>query len=171
MLNVERRWHACWKTLKTRPHTRGACLCQHSREKLAKLIAIDCVHMTSRRPCWRSKQTNGGHVGGVKYSFGDKTLFLCKSLLLFHYANMASGHMSEHTVHNSTWCKVQNSLFCAIYIINYGLNKNRKEKIKKNRVLHIIEKKERCEVTIVANAFDLQKIYEEKINKWQFIKL
>ena len=54
---------------------------------------------------------------------------------------MASGHMSEHIVHNSTWCKVQNSLFCAIYIINYGLNKNRMEKIKKNRVLHIIEKK------------------------------
>ena len=32
---------------------------------------IECVHMTSRRPCWRSKQRNGGHVGGVKYSFGD----------------------------------------------------------------------------------------------------
>ena len=139
--HVERRWHACRKTLKTRPHTRGACLCQHSREKLAKLIAIDCVHMTSRRPFWRSKQRNGDHVGGVKYSLGDKTLFLCKTLLLFHYANMASGDMSEHTVHNSTWCKVQNSLFFTIYIINYGLNKNRKEKIKKNRVLHIVEKK------------------------------
>ena len=54
--------------------------------------------MTSRRPCWRSKQRNGGHLGGIKYSFGDWTLFLCKSLLLFHYANMASGHMSEHTL-------------------------------------------------------------------------
>ena len=32
---------------------------------------IECVHMTSRRPCWRSKQRNGGHLGGVKYSFGD----------------------------------------------------------------------------------------------------
>ena len=42
-----------------------------------------------------SKQRNGGHVGGVKYSFEDCTLFLCKFLLLFHYANMASGHMSE----------------------------------------------------------------------------
>ena len=41
--------------------------------------------MTSRRPCWRSKQRNDGHVGGVKYSFGDWTLFLCKFLLLFHY--------------------------------------------------------------------------------------
>ena len=59
----------------------------------------ECVHMTSRRPCWRSKQRNGGHVGGVKYSFGDWTLFLCKFLLLFHYANMASGHMSEHTLY------------------------------------------------------------------------
>ena len=59
---------------------------------------IECVHMTSWRPCWRSKQRNGGHVGGVKYSFGDWTLFLCKSLLLFHYANMVSGHMSEHTL-------------------------------------------------------------------------
>ena len=32
---------------------------------------IECVHMTSRGPCWRSKQRNGGHVGGVKYSFGN----------------------------------------------------------------------------------------------------
>ena len=32
---------------------------------------IECVHMMSRRPCWRSKQRNGGHAGGVKYSFGD----------------------------------------------------------------------------------------------------
>ena len=60
---------------------------------------IECVHMTSRGPCWRSKQRNGGHVGGVKYSFGNWTLFLCKFLLLFHYANMASGHMSEHTLY------------------------------------------------------------------------
>ena len=32
---------------------------------------IECVHMTSQWPCCRSKQRNGGHVGGVKYSFGD----------------------------------------------------------------------------------------------------
>ena len=50
------------------------------------------------RPWWRSKQRNGGHVGGVKYSFGDWTLFLCKFLLLFHYGNMASGHTSEHSL-------------------------------------------------------------------------
>ena len=56
--------------------------------------------MTSRWPCWRSKQRNGGHVGGVKYSFGGWILFLCKFLLLFHYANMASGHMSEHILYN-----------------------------------------------------------------------
>ena len=63
---------------------------------------IECVHMTSRRPCWRSKQRNGGHVGVAKYSFGDWTLFLCKFLLLFYYANMASGHMSEHTLFHET---------------------------------------------------------------------
>ena len=57
--------------------------------------AIECVHMTSQRPCWRSKQRNGGHLGGVKYSLGDLTLSLCKCLLLFHYAKMASGHMRE----------------------------------------------------------------------------
>ena len=61
--------------------------------------SIECVHMTSRRPRWRSKQRNGSHLGGVKYSFGDWTLFLCKFLLLFYYANMASGHMSEHTLY------------------------------------------------------------------------
>ena len=44
---------------------------------------IECVHMTSWRPCWRSEQRNGGHVGGVKYSFGHWTLFLCKFLLCF----------------------------------------------------------------------------------------
>ena len=63
------------------------------------LITIECIHMTSRRPCWMSKQRNGGHVGGVKFSFGDWILFLCKFLLLFHYTNMASCHMSEHTLH------------------------------------------------------------------------
>jgi len=30
--------------------------------------------MTSRRPWWRSKQRNGGHLRGVKYSFGDLTV-------------------------------------------------------------------------------------------------
>ena len=29
---------------------------------------------------------------------GDETLFLCKSLFLFYYANMASGQMSEHSL-------------------------------------------------------------------------
>ena len=61
---------------------------------------VECVHTTSRRPCRRSKQRNGCHVGGVKYYFGDWTLFLYKFLLLFHYANMASGHMSKHTLSN-----------------------------------------------------------------------
>ena len=70
----------------------------HTIRKLP-IVPIECVHMTSRRPCWRSKQRNGGHLGGVKYSFGDWTLFLCKFLLLFHYANMASGHTSEDTLY------------------------------------------------------------------------
>ena len=42
---------------------------------LQKHITIECVHMMSPRPCCRSKQRNGGHVGGKKYSFGDWTLF------------------------------------------------------------------------------------------------
>ena len=63
---------------------------------------FDSVHMTSRRPCWRSNQRNGGHVGGVKYSSGDWTVFLCKSLILFHYANMDSGDMNEHTLYYTT---------------------------------------------------------------------
>ena len=75
-------------------------------------IYRECVHMTSRQPCSRSKQRNGTHLGGVKYSFGDETLFLCKSLLLFHYANMASGHVSEHT------------LYKIIYIYTYLVKSN-----------------------------------------------
>ena len=36
-------------------------------KKIHKLECfIECVHMTSRRPCWRSKQRNGGHLGGVQ---------------------------------------------------------------------------------------------------------
>ena len=62
-------------------------------------LVKECVHMTSRRPRWRSNQRNGGHGGGVKYSSGDWTLFFCKFLLLFHYANMVSGKMSEHTLY------------------------------------------------------------------------
>ena len=34
---------------------------------------IECVHMTSRRPCRRSKQRNGGHVGGVKYIYTNSS--------------------------------------------------------------------------------------------------
>ena len=72
---------------------------------------FDSVHMTSRRPCWRSNQRNGGHVGGVKYSFGGWILFLWKFLLLFHYANMASGHRSEHTLYNGTFRFLSDTLF------------------------------------------------------------
>ena len=60
--------------------------------------SIECFHMMSRRPCWSSRQRNGGHLGGVKYSLGDLTLFLCKFLLLFHYANVTSGHMRDHNL-------------------------------------------------------------------------
>jgi len=34
-------------------------------------VGIEYIHMTSRRSCWRSKQRNGGQLGGVKYSFED----------------------------------------------------------------------------------------------------
>ena len=61
-------------------------------------MQITCVYLTSRRPRWRSKQRNGGHIGGVKFSFGDQTLFLCKTFLLFHNTNMASGHVREQTL-------------------------------------------------------------------------
>ena len=67
---------------------------------ISGITVIECVHITSRQPCWRSKRRN--HVGGVKYSFGDETLFLCNFLLLFHYANMATDHMSEHTLSFTT---------------------------------------------------------------------
>ena len=77
---------------------------------------MECVHMTSRRPCWRRKQRNSGHVGGVKYSFGDWTLFLCKFLLLFHYANMVSGHMSEHTLLTVLQCMTLcDTLWCPLW--------------------------------------------------------
>ena len=42
-----------------------------NKSLLEQQNAIVCVHMTSRRPRWRSKQRNGGHLGGVKYSFGN----------------------------------------------------------------------------------------------------
>ena len=60
--------------------------------------------MTSRRPCWRSKQRNGGHVEGVKYSFVGIELYFYANMAsghMFHYANMASGHMSHHTLHRT----------------------------------------------------------------------
>jgi len=79
--------------------------------------------MTSRRPCWRSKQRNGGHVGGVKYSFGDWTLFLCKFLLLFHYAKYGFwSHERTHSiiivvVHVINECQWTNSLYMSILLI------------------------------------------------------
>ena len=42
-----------------------------NKSRLEQQNAMECVHMTPRRPCWRSKQRNGGHLGGVKYSFGN----------------------------------------------------------------------------------------------------
>ena len=71
--------------------------------------------MTSRQPCSRSKQRNGTHLGGVKYSFGDETLFLCKSLLLFHYANMASGHMSKHTLYKIIYIYIFSKIQLVVY--------------------------------------------------------
>ena len=48
-------------------------LMKEQLRSLSSNIGIDIrsVHMTSRQPCWTSKQRNGGHVGGVKYSLGD----------------------------------------------------------------------------------------------------
>ena len=94
---------------------------------------IERVHMTSRRPCWRSKQRNGGHVEGVKYSFGDWTLFLCKFLLLFHYANMASGHMSEHTLKELITCVRRENEIAGnlIFVVQFLITRfvNTKQKI------------------------------------------
>ena len=45
---------------------------------------IERVHSTSRRPCWRIKQRNGGHVGGVNQSYYKrmKTLY---PRMIFNY--------------------------------------------------------------------------------------
>ena len=48
---------------------------------------IECVHMTSRRPCWRSKQRNGGHLGGVKYYFLGLSSIVMQIWLLVTWAN------------------------------------------------------------------------------------
>ena len=77
----------------------------------------------SWRPCWRSKQRNGGHLGGVKYSFGDWTVFLCKFLLLFHYVNMAPGHMSEHTLLTVGWTKSSAPVRAVTYLKEQALNR------------------------------------------------
>ena len=64
--------------------------------------------MTSRQPCWKGKQRNGGHIGGVKYSFGDETIFmqippfvsLCKHGFWSHegtHSLLALGIMDYHT--------------------------------------------------------------------------
>ena len=66
------------------------------RAQTLPLIPIECVHMTSQRPCWMSKQRNGGHVGGVKYSFGSIFMQIPPFVSLCKYG--ASGHMSEHTL-------------------------------------------------------------------------
>ena len=54
----------------------------------------------------------------MKYSFGAKTLFLCKSLFLFHYAKMASGHMSEHTLLISIAILIVNVIVTVLAIAN-----------------------------------------------------
>ena len=48
-----------------------------------QIVLEECVHMTSRRPCWRSKQTNGGHLGGVKYYLGIKLYFYANPSFCF----------------------------------------------------------------------------------------
>ena len=62
----------------------GSAVCQAQayqiigQQKRGSLQLIECAHMTSRRPCWRSKQRNGGHLGG--YLLGIK---------LYFYANLS----------------------------------------------------------------------------------
>ena len=60
--------------------------CSENRNGNRQIEVIVCLHDVTAA-MWT-----------MKYSFGDLTLFLCKSLLLFHCANMASGHMSAHTL-------------------------------------------------------------------------
>ena len=68
----------------TKEHNSKQVLCyagSHLRishyECTVVLKVIECIHMTSRRPCWRSKQRNGGHVGGAKHSFwGLNSIFM-----------------------------------------------------------------------------------------------
>ena len=60
---------------------------------------IECVHMTSQRPCWRSKQRNGGHVGKVKYSLGIELYFYANSSFCFIMQIwLLHGDMSEHNL-------------------------------------------------------------------------
>ena len=122
--------YLCWTKGKGRPHISFVRFCEllfvknscHTTEAAAMLenpnvtqrlyvsekIQKENLYQINRlcshdvTSCWRSKQRNGGHVGRVKFSFGDWTLFLCKFLLLFHYANMATGHdhMSEHNLYD-----------------------------------------------------------------------
>ena len=61
-------------------------------------LPIECVHMTSRRPCWRPTKKRRPSWMSEIFFWGFNSIFLCKFLLLFHYANMAFGHMSEHTL-------------------------------------------------------------------------
>ena len=65
-------------------------------------LPIECVHMTSRRPCWRSKQRNGGHLGGVKYSFGGlDSIFMQSppfvSLCIYGFWSHERTHSIEHS--------------------------------------------------------------------------
>ena len=64
---LRRNGQVLWSDCKIPVHLFAYCLLLFKNETL---ITIECVHMTSRRPCWRSKQRNGVRLGGVKYSFG-----------------------------------------------------------------------------------------------------
>ena len=60
---------------------------------------IGWFHMMSQMPCWRSKTKKQWPIcWRVKCSFWNWTQFLWQFFLLFQYANMAAGHMSEHTL-------------------------------------------------------------------------
>ena len=61
---------------------------------------IDGFHMTSRRPCWCTKQLKSGHVGAQGKPYGDWTLFSCKIFLLYQEICIVSDHVSENDLLN-----------------------------------------------------------------------
>ena len=83
----ERDWEKYWR-YSPKKESKG-----YEKKKAQHLLVwsvdgvIGCVHMTSRRPCWRSKQRNGGHLGGVKYYFAGLSFYFQEDSCFLHYTN------------------------------------------------------------------------------------